>query len=238
MTGRPPFRPLRRRTVTPKGSGASAELQPTSAAPGARGKLCDRREPAQAVVVKKNRNERKTPCARPCRVIPVSCAPRLKPTQSPLAPAACAASHVRHSAGVRRKVASRFGHRSVVGPSGTRGECHLARWRRLRRRCRGASPSPASPRTATCHPRRVPSGGAAPHPAPLSIACNAGWVHGTRSSCRPGGARTAKTSRRRPRRTSCEIRAAHRPSGTRRACHVADPPGAPHAAAAARPCAQ
>ena len=46
MTGRPPFRPLRRRTVSPKGSCTSARLQPTSATPGARGKLCDRADAA------------------------------------------------------------------------------------------------------------------------------------------------------------------------------------------------
>ena len=43
VTGRPPFRPLRRRTDFPKETCTSARLQPTSATPGARRKLCDRR---------------------------------------------------------------------------------------------------------------------------------------------------------------------------------------------------
>ena len=60
MTGRPPFRPLCRRTVSSKGSCTSAKLQPTSAAPGARRKVCELRGHWQAPLVKKNRYERKT----------------------------------------------------------------------------------------------------------------------------------------------------------------------------------
>ncbi len=67
VTGRPPFRPLRRRTDFPKETCTSARLQPTSATPGARRKLCDRRGPAQAAARAEKRNERESSLRRRVR---------------------------------------------------------------------------------------------------------------------------------------------------------------------------